>query len=77
MRDRLRAVAAEVFGVPAAEIPEGATNQEIPGWDSLRHLELMLAVEMEFGAQISSEAMPLLLSLEVIEEYLREQNVAA
>ena len=44
-------------------------------WDSLHHIELMLAIEMEFGVQISSEAMPALLSVDAIEEYLREQGV--
>ena len=39
--------------------------------------ELMLALEMEFGVQISSEAMPALLSLDAIEEHLREQGVPA
>lgn len=77
MRERLRAIAAEVFGLPVSELPGEVASHELEAWDSLRHLELMLAVEMEFETQISSEAMPTLLSLELIEEYLREQGVPA
>ena len=52
MQNRIRDIAADVFGVPAAELPDDASNETVPGWDSLHHLELMLALEMEFGVQI-------------------------
>jgi acyl carrier protein len=77
VQNRIREIAADVFGVPAAELPDDASNETVAGWDSLHHLELMLALEMEFGVQISSEAMPALLSLDAIEEHLREQGVPA
>jgi acyl carrier protein len=76
MRDRIRELVADVFQLAVADVPPDASNQTLPGWDSLRHMELMLALELEFGVQISSEAMPNLLSLEEIELYLREQGVA-
>ena len=77
MRERIQEIAAGVFGIPADEMPLDASNDTLAGWDSLQHLELMLAIEMEFGVRVSSEAMPALLSLEAIEDYLREQGVAA
>lgn len=77
MRTRIREIAADVFGLSVDDVGEDASNETIDGWDSLHHLELMLALEMEFGVQISSEAMPALLSVEAIEEHLREQGVPA
>jgi acyl carrier protein len=77
VQNRIREIAGDVFGVTAADLPEDASNETVPGWDSLHHLELMLALEMEFNVQISSEAMPALLSIDAIEEYLREQGVPA
>lgn len=77
MQKRIREIAADVFGVPAGDLPEDASQENVIGWDSLHHLELMLALEMEFGIAISSEAMPALLSLDAIEEHLREQGVPA
>jgi acyl carrier protein len=74
MPDRVREVVGEVFGMPAAEVPPDASPENVPAWDSLHHLELMMAIEMEFGVQVSSDAMTALLSLEAIEEYLREQG---
>ncbi len=77
MHNRIREIAADVFGIPADDLPADASAETVSGWDSLHHLELMLAIEMEFGIAISSEAMPALLSIEAIEEHLREQGVAA
>jgi acyl carrier protein len=77
MRERIREMAAEVFELPVAEIPLDASNETVEAWDSLRHIELLLAIELEFGARVTSEAMPELLSLESIELYLRENGAAA
>ncbi len=76
MLDRIRAVVADVFGLPVDAVAPDADAATLEGWDSLRHLELMLALEMEFGVQISSEEMPLLLSVPAIEECLREQGAS-
>ncbi len=75
MRERIQEIAAGIFGIPVDDMPPDASTDTLAGWDSLRHLELMLAIEMEFGVHVSSEAMPALLSLEAIEDYLREQGV--
>lgn len=61
---------AKVFGVTEVEIPDDATINQYSEWDSLRHLELMLALETEFRLRIPTDAMLQLLSLEAIETYL-------
>jgi acyl carrier protein len=71
MREQVRRVMADVFEVDPAELPDHVTSQDLEQWDSLRHLELMLELEREFGVEISSEAMPELLSLDAVEAYLR------
>jgi acyl carrier protein len=68
---------ATTFGTAIDDVPPDASPDSLAGWDSLHHLELMLAIEMEFGVQISSEAMPELLSVMAIEDYLRQQGVTA
>jgi acyl carrier protein len=75
MRERLRELAGDTFGVAVAEVPDDASPEVLPQWDSLNHIELMLALELEYGVQISSEVLPELLSLGAIEEYLHEQGV--
>lgn len=76
MRDRIRHTIASVWNVPADEIPEDADAESLPGWDSLRHLELMLELEMSFGVRIPAEEVPELISIGAIEEALREHGAA-
>ena len=77
MRERIKDVMAKTFQVPAAEIPDDASIDEFPRWDSLGHLELMLAIEMEFSVRLSADTMLELLKLEDIEAYLEEPGVSA
>ena len=70
MRDRLKALLARTFRVPEGSVADDAAMGVLPEWDSVGHLELMLAVEMEFGVQLTTDAILELLSLEALEEYL-------
>lgn len=76
MSERIKGVMAQVFGISVSGIPDDVAVGKIAEWDSLRHLELMLALEMEFQVRISTNAMLELLSLEAIEGYLRERMEA-
>ncbi|QXG75082.1 acyl carrier protein [Modestobacter sp. L9-4] len=53
--DALRQVMATVLRVPADSIGPDSSMDTVPGWDSLRHLTLVLALEDEFGVQIPDE----------------------
>ena len=74
MHDRVRQTIATVWNVPLDEIPEDADAMSLTGWDSLRHLELMLELEMSFGVRIPAEEVPELTSIAAIEEALREHG---
>jgi acyl carrier protein len=71
---RMQAVIASVFNVPAEQITASASAGELANWTSLGHLELMLAIEAEFGLRIPAEKMLELTSAESIESYLRSQG---
>jgi acyl carrier protein len=76
VREQLKRVLADVFVVPAEDLPDDATIDDIPQWDSLRHFELMLALEMEFGLRISTSDMLELLTVEAIEDYIKVQGLS-
>lgn len=76
MRERVRDVMATVFEVPVADVPEDADSVTMPGWDSLRHLELMLELEMRFGVRIPADQVPELTSVGAIEDALRDHGAA-
>jgi acyl carrier protein len=73
MRERVKAVMADVLGCMPEDIPEDANPDTLADWDSLRHLELMLALETEFHLRLTTEAMSELVSLHRITDYLGER----
>jgi acyl carrier protein len=72
----VKGVMAATFHVPAEQIPDDATPENVKGWDSLGHIELMLALEMEFGVPLPTERIIELVSLEAIEGFLRDHASA-
>lgn len=61
--DRVRQIAADLFAVPVDGLTEESSPDSIGSWDSLNHLNLVLALEQEWGIQFSPEEMEELLSM--------------
>ena len=76
LREKVKRVMAATFRVSAARIPDDANPQNVAGWDSLAHIELMLALEMEFRVPLPTEAIIELVTLEAIEGFLRDHAAA-
>jgi acyl carrier protein len=72
MRELIVEVIATAFGRTPAETGDDPTPQTLEGWDSLRHLELVLELEMRFGVRIPTERVPELTSVTAIEHALQE-----
>ncbi len=53
--NQVRGIAAEIFDVPAARITTESGPENVEGWDSLKHLNLMLALEEQFGIKFDPE----------------------
>jgi acyl carrier protein len=70
---RVLAIAADVFQVPEARLGPSSTPDTVEAWDSLHHLELVLALEQEFGIQSSPEEIEQLLSIELIAGLMEEK----
>ena len=70
MHERVKRVVGAVLRLDPDAIPDDATSEQVPGWDSLRHLEVMLALETEFGVRIPAETMLELTSLPAIERFV-------
>jgi long-chain acyl-CoA synthetase len=51
--DRVFAVASAAFKVPASALNPASNDQNTAGWDSLSHLEFVLALEKAFGRKFS------------------------
>lgn len=75
--DKIRQLASDVFEVPLSEISPGSSPDTVATWDSLHHLNLVLALEQEFGIQFSPEEIEQLLSIELIDALIAEKQQAS
>ena len=75
MLERTLAIVADIFEVPLEQVLPESSPDTIETWDSLRHLNLVLALEQEFGIQFSPEEIEQLLSVELIVALLAEKIV--
>lgn len=50
---KMRKVMSQVFKLPEQSIAEDASRENLAQWDSLKHLNLMLALEEALGVEFS------------------------
>ena len=64
---------SNVFEIQVEEISEDSSLDNIESWDSIRHLNLILAIEEEFGITIPDEEVGNLVNYKLIELTINEQ----
>lgn len=69
----LKQVMATVLAVPLDAIGPDASADTIPSWDSLHHMNLVLALEQTFGVEIPDEDAADITSYALIKVVLQEQ----
>lgn len=72
----LRQTMAATLRVPADRIDEDISNDDLPEWDSLGHVNLMMALEQTFDVYIEVEDFERLHSVRDILNYLAAQKRA-
>lgn len=72
--DRLSQTVAEVLGVNTDELSEESSPDSISSWDSLGHLNLVIALEEEFGIRLSAEDMLSMRSVRAIRHILHQSG---
>lgn len=71
---RIKGSFATVIGATDAEaIVPGATMEDVPGWDSNNFIDLVMAIEDEFGIELSTLDATSLTSVEAINRYLERR----
>ena len=53
--DEVRAIASDILGVPATRLTAASAPDSVESWDSVQHLNLVLALEEKFSLQLSPE----------------------
>lgn len=63
-------VASDVFGVAPSSLSAASSPDSVENWDSVQHLNLVLALEARFGVQINPEDIDKLKTLGAAEKIL-------
>ena len=74
---RLRSVIADVLGVPVEQVTAEAAVGQLEAWDSFGHLQVVLALESEFGVQFDPQKIPELTSVAKLQAFLEGKGVLA
>lgn len=70
MADAATKLIAEAFAVAPAEVPEDAAVGQAPGWDSLGHMRLMLAIEARLNRRLTPGEIGRMTSLSAVRSLL-------
>jgi len=76
VEQRTRRIVAEVFGLPVESITRDTSHESIEDWDSLNVLNVLMAVEGEFGVSISPEEAASFVSVQKILDVLASKGVS-
>tara|TARA_Y100000031_G_C7920536_1_gene248063 strand:+ start:22 stop:273 length:252 start_codon:yes stop_codon:yes gene_type:complete len=55
LNERLERIISDIFNCDASELTDSTGPGDIPQWDSLGHLTLMVEIQKRFGAKIPME----------------------
>ena len=74
MNERVANTIAEVMSVPADQINEDSSPDTIENWDSLQHMNLILAMEEEFDVKFTDDEIASMVSAKVIAETVEAKD---
>ena len=76
MNEPVRHILSVVLEIPEHEIDDRLSAEQTTNWDSIRHLDLVMALEEAFGVSFSSEELGALTSYRAIVEALGRRGIA-
>lgn len=75
MDEKVKQIMAVLFEINPDEITFESSSDTIENWDSLRHMNLVTALEEEFDIRLSDENIIEMLNYQLVLEVLKENGV--
>ena len=73
MDDKLQRIFKNCFGIES--LSDNLSIDDIPEWDSMRHIGLILEIEKEFSVSLSIDDSIEMISITAIKEILNEHEI--
>jgi len=77
LKDRILKIVSQVMDIPQEQLNEDSSPDTVENWDSLKHMNLILALEEEFNIIFSDEEIVEMLSVKIIVETLKEKGITS
>jgi len=74
LSQRVQSLLAEAIQVPGEVVTPDLSFGDLPQWDSLGHMEVMLRLEEEFGVAIDADTIAQLISIPEICRFLEDNG---
>ncbi|MFZ6024740.1 MAG: acyl carrier protein [Bacteroidota bacterium] len=74
MKNQIKNVMSAVFRVPVESIGDDASPDTIENWDSLKHMNLIVALEEEFDIEFNDEEILDMANYKIIYATLQEKK---
>jgi len=66
----IRLILGDIFQLPLEDIPPDIAFGDLPQWDSMGHMEVMMHLEDKFGVEITADTIGELVNIPAICAYL-------
>lgn len=70
---QIRQIAADIFNLPMEAVTTESSPNTIENWDSLQHVNLVLALEQHFNVQFVPEEITEMSNIELIAKLMEEK----
>ena len=75
--ERIKNVMANVFQLQPSEIHEDVSPDNLSQWDSIKHMNLVVSLEEEFGVEFPSESIVQMSNFRLISLIVKETTAQA
>lgn len=73
LEDRIKNIMSAVFEIPSEEINDKSSPDTIESWDSLKHMNLVVALEEEFEVEFKDDEILEIMNYQLIVEILKNK----
>jgi len=73
VEDRIKNVMLAVFEIPVDQIKDNSSADTIESWDSLKHMNLVVALEEEFEIELTDDEIIEMMNYKLIIEVIKNK----